>query len=53
VSDPERALSLVKLLAVERISATSAVEEVRERLWSTDIHETFTLARGKGEGFTI
>jgi hypothetical protein len=53
VSDPERALSLVKLLPVERISAMSAVEEVREGLWRTNIHETFILARGKGHGFTI
>jgi hypothetical protein len=53
VSDPERALSLVKLLPVERISATSVVGEVREGLWSTNIHETFMLARDKGRGFTI
>jgi hypothetical protein len=53
MSDPERALSLVKLLPVERIFATSVVGEVREELWSTNIHETFMLARCKGRGFTI
>jgi hypothetical protein len=47
VSDPERALSLVKLPAVERISATGVVEEFREGLCSTNIHETFILARVK------
>src|SRR6266446_2079176 len=53
VSDPERALSLVKLLPVEPVSATSVVGDVREGLWSMNIHETFMLARDKGRGFTI
>jgi anti-anti-sigma regulatory factor len=50
---PARALSLVKLLPVERISATSVVGEFREGLRSTNINQTLMLERSKGRGLTI